>query len=158
MSQLPKTESKGLIMSDNIQTIRDLYAAAEGHSLDLETFLSFFSPDAYVRNVPAGAEFRGKDIALVASGMAEAFPDIHREIFDIYAVNDVIVVELAIRGTHKGPLVTPRGTLSATDKTINVPCCDVFHMRKGKVISFHCYNAASIMMEQLSPLGGSVAG
>lgn len=158
MSQLPKTESKGLIMSDNIQTIRDLYAAAEGHSLDLETFLSFFSADAYVRNVPAGAEFHGQDIAHVASGMADAFPDIHREIFDIYAMTDVIVVELAIRGTHKGPLVTPEGTVPATGKAIDVPCCDVFHMREGKVISFHCYNAASIMMEQLSPLGGSVAG
>ena len=158
MSQLSKTESKGLIMSDNMQTIRDLYAAAEGASLDLETFLSFFSSDAYVRNVPAGAEFRGQDISLVASGMADAFPDIHREIFDIYAMNDVIVVELAIRGTHKGPLVTPGATVPATGKAIDVPCCDVFHMREGKVISFHCYNAASIMMEQLSPRGGSVAG
>lgn len=155
MSQLSKRESKGLVMSDNIQTVRDLYAAAEGHSLDLETFLSFFSGEAYVRNVPAGTEFRGQEIALVASGMADAFPDIHREIFDIYAMNDVIVVELAIRGTHKGPLVTPGGTVPATGKAIDVPCCDVFHMRKGKVISFHCYNAASIMMEQLSPLGGT---
>jgi ketosteroid isomerase-like protein len=157
MSQRSKTESKGLIMSDNIQTIRDLYAAAEGHSLDLEAFLSFFSADAYVRNVPTGAEFRGQDITLVASGMADAFPDIHREIFDIYAINDVIVVELAIRGTHKGPLVTPGGTVPATGEAIDVPCCDVFHMREGKVISFHCYNAASIMMEQLSRLGGSAA-
>ncbi len=158
MSQLSNTESKGLIMSDNIQTIRDLYAAAEGHSLDLETFVSFFSADAYVRNVPAGAEFRGGDIALVASGMADAFPDIHREIFDIYEMNDVIVVELAIRGTNNGPLVTPQGTMPATGKAIDVPCCDVFHMREGKVISFHCYNAASIMMEQLGPVGGSKAG
>lgn len=158
MSQLSNTESKGLIMSDNIQTIRDLYAAAEGHSLDLETFVSFFSADAYVRNVPAGAEFRGGDIALVASGMADAFPDIHREIFDIYALNDVIVVELAIRGTNEGPLVTRQGSMPATGKVIDVPCCDVFHMREGKVISFHCYNAASIMMEQLGPVGGSKAG
>jgi ketosteroid isomerase-like protein len=145
-------------MSDNIQTIRNLYAAAEGHSLDLETFLSCFSADAYVRNVPAGAEFRGQNIAMVASGMADAFPDIHREIFDIYAMNDVVVVELAIRGTHKGPLVTPAGTVPATGKAIDVPCCDVFHLREGKVTSFHCYNAASILMEQLGVLGNSGAG
>ena len=38
-------------MNDNIQTIKKLYAAAEGHSLDLETFLSCFSQDAYVRDL-----------------------------------------------------------------------------------------------------------
>ncbi len=136
-------------MSDNIQTIRSLYVAAEGHSLDLAGFLSCFSEDAYVRNVPTGTDFRGPDIALVASGMADAFPDIHREIFDLYAMNDLVVVELAIRGTQDGPLVTPEGTVSASGKTIDVPCCDVFRLKEGKVTSFHCYNAASIMMQQL---------
>jgi ketosteroid isomerase-like protein len=144
-------------MNDNIQTIKTLYAAAEGHSLDLETFLSCFAQDAYVRNIPAGMEFRGPDIAVVASGMAAAFPDIHREIFRIYTMNDVIVVELAIRGTHEGPLVTPQGTTPATGKSIDVPCCDVFQMREEKVTSFHCYNAASIMMEQLGNTAGSGA-
>lgn len=141
-------------MSDYIQTIRDLYAAAEGHSLDLAKFVSCFSQDGYVRNVPAGVEFRGEHIAMVASGMADAFPDIHREILDIYAMNDVVVVELAIRGTHEGPLPTPEGTVPATGKAIDVPCCDVFHMKDGKVVSFHCYNAASILLQQLG-LGGS---
>lgn len=145
-------------MSDNTQAIRDLYAAAEGSSLDLESFLSFFSEDAYVRNVPAGMEFRGRDIAMVASGMADAFPDIHREIFDIYTMNDVIVVELAIRGTHEGPLMTPNETIEATGNTIDVPCCDVFHMKGEKVTSFHCYNAASIMMHQLGILADPDAG
>ena len=142
-------------MSDDIQTIRNLYAAAEGHSLDPKRFLSCFSEDAYVRDVPTGTEFRGQDIAMVASGMADAFPDVHRELFDIYAMDDVIVVELAIRGTHEGPLATPAGTVPATGKTIDVPCCDVFRMKDGKVISFHCYNAASIMGQQLGLVGSS---
>ena len=140
-------------MSDNIKMIKDLYAAAEGHSLDLERFLSCFSDDAYVRNIPTGTDFRGPDIALVASGMADAFPDIHRELFDMYAMDDVIVVELAIRGTHQGPLATPAGTIPATGRTIDVPCCDVFRIKDGKVVSFHCYNAASIMMQQLGLVG-----
>ena len=153
MSQVSSIGSKGLGMSHNIQTIRDLYAAAEGNALDLEKFVSFFSPDSYVRNIPAGVEFRGENIAVVASSMAEAFPDIHREIFDIYAMNDVVVVELAIRGTHEGPLITPEGTVPATGKVIDVPCCDVFHMRNGKVVSFRCYNAASILLQQLGLVG-----
>lgn len=142
-------------MSGNIQVIRELYAAAEGQTLDLAKFVSSFSQDSYVRNMPAGMEFRGENIALVASGMADAFPDIHREIFDIYAMGDVVVVELAIRGKHEGALVTPDGAIPATGKTIDVPCCDVFHMRDGKVISFHCYNAASVLMQQLGLAGSA---
>lgn len=144
-------------MSRNIEVIRELYAAAEGRTLDPDKFVSCFSDDSYVRNIPAGLEFRGENIALVASGMAAAFPDIHREILDIYGMDDVIVVELAIRGTHEGALVTPEGAIPATGKTIDVPCCDVFHMKDGKVISFHCYNAASVLMQQLGIVVGSRA-
>ncbi|MFK4871538.1 ester cyclase [Novosphingobium sp. ZW T3_23] len=137
-------------MTDDVQTIKDLYAAAEGDRLDLASFLRCFSGDGYVRNVPAQMDFRGQDIALVASGMADAFPDIHREIFSISAAENLIVVELAIRGTHQGTLMTPTGPVPATGKRIDVPCCDVFRMKDGKVVSFHCYNAANIMQQQLS--------
>jgi ketosteroid isomerase-like protein len=137
-------------MQNDHQMIKDLYAAAEGQTLDLSRFVSFFSEDGYVRNVPTEMEFRGSDIAMVASGMAAAFPDVHREIFSIYSMNGVVVVELAIRGTHTGDLATPAGTLQPTGKSIDVPCCDIFHIREGKVVSFHCYNAISIMQQQLS--------
>ncbi|WP_163883049.1 ester cyclase [Rhizobium laguerreae] len=144
-------------MRDDIHTIKELYAAAEGDGLDVGKFVSFFSEDAYVRDIPTDMEFRGKDIAMVAGGMAQAFPDIHRELFNIYAMEDVIVVELAIRGTHRGALVTPAGTVPPTGRTIDVPCCDVFHMRDGKVVSFHCYNAASILQRQLGLAGNATA-
>ena len=144
-------------MRDDMQMIKELYAAAEGDVLDVGKFVSFFSEDAYVRDIPTNMEFRGKDIAAVASGMAQAFPDIHRELFDIYAMEDVIVVELAIRGTHRGALMTPMGTVSPTGRTVDVPCCDVFHIRDGKVVSFHCYNAASILQRQLGLAGSEMA-
>lgn len=136
-------------MTNDIETIKELYASAEGTSLNVRRFLSCFSEDAYVRDVPTGTEFRGEKITMVAAGMADAFPDIHREIFDIYQAKGVIVVELAIRGTHTGPLVTAARTVPATGNAIDVPCCDVFHLVGGKVISFHCYNAASILQQQL---------
>lgn len=137
-------------MQNDLKLISDLYAAAEGKTLDLTKFVSYFAEDGYIRNVPAEMEFRGPDIAMVAGGMAVAFPDVHREIFSTYALNGVVVVELAIRGTHTGELATPHGTLQPTGKVIDIPCCDVFHIKDGKVSSFHCYNAASIMQQQLS--------
>jgi len=136
-------------MIDHISTIQKLYAAAEGTSLDINAFLSCFGHDGYARNVPAQMDFRGSAIALVATGMAEAFPDIHREIFSIDVSGDTVVVELAIHGTHRGTLITPTGPLAATGKVIDVPCCDVFRMKDRKVAAFHCYNAISIMQQQL---------
>lgn len=95
-------------------------------------------------------DFRGSGIALVASGMAKAFPDIHREIISIDVSGDTVVVELAIRGMHQGTLMTSAGPITATGKVIDVPCCDVFRMKDGKVEAFHCYNAFSIMQQQLT--------
>lgn len=141
---------KGAAMQSDIEMIRELYASAEGATLDTAKFASFFSEDAYVRNVPAQMDFRGNDIALVASGMAAAFPDIHRELFNVDAIEGGVVTELAIRGTHRGDLQTPAGILPPTGRTIDVPCCDVFRIRDGKVVSFHCYNAASILVAQLT--------
>ncbi|RMC36046.1 ester cyclase [Paracoccus alkanivorans] len=140
-------------MQDDVDLIKALYAAAEGESLDLPAFVSFFSKDGYARNVPAGVDFHGDDIAMVAGGMAEAFPDVHREILGINAMDGVVVVELAIRGTHTGDFATPAGTLAPTGRTIDVPCCDVFQVKDGKVVSFHCYNAATVMQQQLGLTG-----
>ena len=64
-----------------------------------------------------------------------------------------MVVELSLNGTHKGPLALPAGTIPATGKEIHAPCCDVFHLENGRVKSFHCYAAATILMGQLRVLG-----
>jgi predicted ester cyclase len=100
-------------------------------------------------DIPSGIKFRGQAIGDSIAGFAGAFPDVHRELISIYVVENVVVVELATRGTHKGELTLASGTLAPTGKAIDVPSCDVFHLESGKIISFHCYNAASVMQQQL---------
>ena len=133
----------------NEEIIRKLYAAAEGPGKDFERFVSFFSEEGYMRDVPSGTVFRGKAIGDSIAAFASAFPDVHRELFSIYVVENVVVVELAIRGTHKGELALGSKTIAPTGVAIDVPCCDVFHLESGKVISFNCYNAVSVMQQQL---------
>jgi len=70
-------------------------------------------------------------------------------VLSIYVVENVVVVELATRGTHKGELPLASGTLAPEGKAIDVPSCDVFHLENGKIKSFHCYNEASVMQQQL---------
>jgi predicted ester cyclase len=143
-----------MMMHDNEKIVRELCAAAEGQGTDVEKFVSMFSEEGYMWDMASGMKFHGKAIGESIAGMVSAFPDVHREIFRIHVAGDVVVVELAIRGTHKGDLPLPSGTLAATGKKIDVPSCDVFHLEGGKVISFHCYNEASAMQQQLGLVPG----
>jgi ketosteroid isomerase-like protein len=128
----------------NEEIIRKLYAAAEGPGKDFKKFVSFFSEEGYMYDIPSGTKFRGKAIGDSIAALASAFPDVHRELLSIY-----VVVGLRIRGTHKGELAVDSKTIAPTGKAIDVPCVDVFRLESGKVISFNCYNSASVMQQQL---------
>jgi uncharacterized protein len=133
----------------NEEIIRKLYAAGEGPGMDTEKFVSFFSKEGYMYDVPSGTKFRGKAIGDSIAALASAFPDLHRELLSIYVAENVVVVELRIRGTHQGELALGSKTIAPTGKAIDVPCVDVFRLESGKVISFNCYNSASVMQQQL---------
>jgi len=134
---------------DNEEIIRKLYAAAEGPGMDTEKFVSFFSEEGYMYDVPSGTKFRGKAIGDSIAGLARAFPDLHRELLSIYVTENVVVVELRIRGTHEGELALGSKTIAPTGMAIDVPCVDIFRLESGKIISFNCYNLPSVMQQQL---------
>jgi hypothetical protein len=98
-------------MLGNEEIIRELYAAAEGHGTDIEKFVSMFCDKGYMRDIASGIDFRGQAIGESIAGFVRAFPDVHRELFSIYVAGNVVVVELAIRGTHKGELALASGRL-----------------------------------------------
>src|SRR5450432_1560533 len=136
-------------MLDHEKFIREFYKYAEGDQMDVEKFVSMFSDEGYMLDMASGTKFRGKAIGDSIAGLASAFPDVHRELLSIYVAQNVVVVEIAIRGTHKGELALGSKTLAPTGKTIDVPCVDVFHLQGGKVTSFNCYNSPSVMQKQL---------
>ena len=133
----------------NEKFIRQLYHLAEATSKDTAKFVSQFADDGYFYDVGAGKKYYGKDIGLTVDLYAAAFPDMHRELYSFYFQDDVVIVELSLNGTHKGGLSLPAGTIPPTGKEIHAPCCDVFHLKDGKIISFHCYVAVPILLEQL---------
>src|SRR5713226_627276 len=121
-------------MSNNEEIIRSGYAAAEGGVNDVKKFVSLFTDDGVILDVASGNEFRGKNLGLLVEVFATAFPDMHREINQVYVTSDRVIVELSLNGTHKGPLALPAGTLQPTGKVMHTPCCDVFYMRgDGKI-------------------------
>ena len=136
-------------MLDNENFIRKLYTYAEGQGIDTQKFVSMFSDEGYMLDMASGTKFRGKAIGDSIAALASAFPDVHRELLSFSVTENVVVVETAIQGTHKGELALASGTLAPTGKTIDVPVCDVYHLEGGKIISFDCYNLPSVMLQQL---------
>jgi ketosteroid isomerase-like protein len=78
-----------------------------------------------------------------------AFSNMHRELYDVYVSGEVVMVELALQGTHDGALHLPSGILPATGRDMDAPCCDVFKLEGGKIKRFHCYPEASVILTQL---------
>jgi ketosteroid isomerase-like protein len=141
----PKTAEE----QKNAAIIRELYASAEGTAKDTPKFVSFFGEGGYFYDVAAGKKYYGQDIGYTVDVYATAFPNMHRELYSMYFNDDVVVVELSLNGTHKGNLAIPAGVIPPTNKEMHAPCCDVFHLKDGKVVSFHCYVAVPILLEQL---------
>ena len=80
---------------------------------------------------------------------AKMFPDVHRELYRVNAMGDVVAIELAIQGTFSGPMETPAGVIQPTGAKVNIPCADFFYMRNGKIERFDCYPALNIMLKQM---------
>jgi predicted ester cyclase len=133
-------------MSPNEQTHPDALFSGRRQTKDTAKFVSMFAEGGYLSS---GKTFYGKDIGETVDIMAAAFPDIPRDLLNVYLDGDVVIMELTINGTHDGDLRTPARVISPTHKAMKTPCCDVFHLKDGKVLSFHCYVIESVMMKQL---------
>jgi hypothetical protein len=69
-----------------------------------------------------------------------AFSDMHGELYQVYVNGDIVVVQLALQGTHHGALaVGGGGVLEPTGNRMDAPCCDVFELEDGKIKRFNCY-------------------
>jgi hypothetical protein len=86
-----------------------------------------FTSDGTFTDESIGVTYRGPhELGRTVEICATAFPDMNRELFRTYAIGDVVVVELALQGTHKGPLALPLGTVPATGKRMDAPCVTCF--------------------------------
>lgn len=137
-------------MSDNEKSIRSAYQVAEDQ--DIPGWIACFTEDGTFTDQSVGVTYRGQDVGQPVVNYAEAFPDMHRELYEVYVQGDIVIVELSLNGTHTGPLTTAMGVIAPTGRTIKVPCCDVFRVRDGKIESFNCYPSGTVLFGQLGVL------
>jgi ketosteroid isomerase-like protein len=138
-------------MTANEVAVRRTYQVAEGK--DIAGFVNCFTEDGTFTDESIGVTYRGpKELGRTVEIYAAAFPDMHRELYAFYVVGDTVIVELALQGTHNGPLHLPMGVIPPTGKKMNAPCCDVFQMTNGKIKSFNCYPSGTVVLTQLGIL------
>lgn len=131
-------------MSKNREIVETMWRLLETNRLDrLE---EVFAGDGVVR-MPGQPELRGLDTIRGALGAYfEAFPDMKHEVVGTVESGDTIAVQLRVRGTHKGPMRTPKGTLPPSGKPLDLESCDVVRVHDGKIVAWQGYYDNVAMM------------
>src|SRR6267378_3425504 len=102
-------------MTANEVAIRKAYQVAEDK--DVVGWVNSFTKDGTFTDESIGVTYRGpEELGRTVETYATAFPDMHRELYSFYVIGDTVVVELALQGTHKGPLALPQGKCAANRK------------------------------------------
>lgn len=107
-------------MKPSIQeTMKKAMEAITRHDADAFTALYASDAIAYDPQYPKplnGREAIRKDI----EDFFTAFPDVKVEVISIISTGDLVASEVLMRGTHKGPLKGPTGTVPATNKPMEM--------------------------------------
>lgn len=135
----------------NEEFVRRAYEIAEVK--DIPGWIDCFNPDGVFVDESVGVAYNGHDeVAFPVENYGGAFSDMHRELYDVYVAGDIVIVELALQGTHDGPLSLPQGILPPTGNRMDAPCCDVFKLKDGRIQLFDCYPSGTVILGQLGVL------
>ncbi|MFD3581727.1 nuclear transport factor 2 family protein [Streptomyces sp. NPDC058683] len=133
----------------NERIVRRFYRLAE--DMDMVGWVAAFTHDGTYTDMSVPRTYRGpKELRKPVEVMARAFPDLHREVEQVYVIDHgMVIVQLRLQGTHLGTLVTPDGTFPATGKRIDAPCGDVFEIVDGRIKRFDSYPEGLVIARQI---------
>jgi predicted ester cyclase len=133
-----------------VRSLLDLYNSNQSDPAWLDKSLAFIAEDCEVTDVPSGMTSYGPDsYKQVSLFFADAFPGSRVEITTLLATEDQAVVEFIGRGTNTGPLHMPTGDIPPTGRPVELRLCEVYGIRRGKIVSYHIYYDALGFMQQL---------
>jgi steroid delta-isomerase-like uncharacterized protein len=119
---------------------------SEGH---IERERDIISDDIIHTNATAGT-ITGIDAFLsFVTAFKQAFPDLHWDIREFTECADTVVVEGVFIGTNTGAMVGPRGPIRATHRRVELPFCDIWKIRDGRIIENRIYYDQVTFLGQL---------
>jgi steroid delta-isomerase-like uncharacterized protein len=108
------------------------------------------SPGCVYDEVGTNRKVQGiNDVVALWQGWARAFPDSKATFDNELTMGNTVVLELTWRGTHTGPLQTPRGDLAPTGKKIEVRACQVIEVAGDKAKMIRQYLDMAGLLKQL---------
>jgi len=108
------------------------------------------TPDCVYDEVATNRKVNGVNDTLAAwQGWAKALPDSKATFDNQFVADNTVVLELTWRGTHTGPLPTPRGEIAPTGKTIAVRACQVIEVSGERAKSLRHYFDMTTLLQQL---------
>lgn len=135
---------------------RQFYAAFNHRKYDEAT--KMVSDKFEWRDVATGQVYRGPaGVRQFMEHWVKTFNDAKVDIQRIIANDQFIAAEIIGRGTHTGPLEGPGGSIPATNRKVELPCCEIALIENGKIRSGSTYYDAATIMHQLgvTELAGS---
>jgi len=85
-------------------------------------------------------------------GWAKAFPDSKATFVREFESGDTAVLEIVWKGVHTGPLQTPTGTIPPSNRSIEMPACQVVRVVNGKLKTASHYFDMMTMLTQIGAM------
>ena len=135
--------------NDNAALVRAVYEAFNEHDLRPAGVLAV--EDVELVEVPTARTLRGPEG--FKEGMRawiRACSDAIVEVVEMFAgEGDTVTTEFVGRGTHDGPMASPRGEIPPTGRSLELRFCELYRMRDGKIASARLYYDAATLLGQL---------
>ena len=119
---------------------------------DFDVTLSTFDHPRY-ELFGAGQVFDGAEAVMnYFKASRRAFPDQANEPILLRAMDDAVLAEFWLTGTHQGPIQTPQGELAPTGKKIRVRMAAIFEFAPGGtgIVCERVYFDSATILRQLT--------
>jgi steroid delta-isomerase-like uncharacterized protein len=89
------------------------------------------------------------DMLTAWKGWATALPDSKASFDSAVVSGNTVTLELTWRGTHTGPMQTPRGEIAPTGRAIELRACQIVDVADGKATSIRQYFDLATLLQQI---------
>jgi predicted ester cyclase len=138
------------LAEQRIAVVREHMASEITH--DWETTLATFDHPRY-ELFGGGQVFDGRDAVMnYFINSRRSFPDQANEPILLRAMDDAVLAEFWLTGTHQGAIQTPQGELAPTGKKIRVRMAAVFEFAPGnaRIVCERVYFDSATILRQLT--------
>ncbi len=143
-----------MLPQDNETLVRTLFDAFNKRDFDLIGTL--LDNDIEFVDIPNGKRHHGpEEVKQSMQNTLIGLPDGKVEITNLFVGGDWVCVEYISRGTNTGPFITPTGQLPPTGRKMEMPFCDLYQIKNGKIVVNRTYYDLATMMRQLGLTPGT---